>query len=186
MACSGAHCTNHDTGTASCVGHRPACATNRPFTPSTGFGTQGGDIIASDVDALRTKLREELALYNTNFTARSLANISLLQAITWSIGTDADNEHPEDLRQMSIDLLNLGSPQREAGTELGGAPFFLGSPFPSIEDTDWGTGIADLYETIRTDCICNSNCDCNAICACHNDCGCNYSDETIKTDIVYL
>ena len=59
----------------------------------------------------------------------------------------------------------------------------IGSP---VLATDWGTNIANLYEVIRTDCICNANCDCNAICACHNDCGCNYSDETIKTDIVYL
>jgi len=168
MACSGGHCSYHDTGTTTCVGHRPPCATNRYFIPSAEFAVQGGDITAADVEQLRSKLRAELAAYNVNY----LYSYTLYQPSSYVSGQNAEDPHVEELRLMAIQV-------------AGGAPYTDRNGLP-IEDTDWGTGIATLYETIRTNCICNTDCSCNAICACHNDCGCNYSDENVKVDIKYL
>ena len=156
MACSGAHCTNHDTGTTTCVGHRPACAANQLFIPSAGFGVQGGDITAADVEQLRSKLRSEVALYNVNYSARAVATVTLREGSAWSVGTAIDDSDPNNLHLMGVDTPEPPGP---------GTPTMTKNPGDDVLATDWGTNIADLYETIRTDCICNANCDCNAICA---------------------
>jgi hypothetical protein len=168
MACSGAHCTNHDLGTTTCVGHRPSCATNRYLASSGDFGVEGQRLRASDIEDLRSKIRNELSRYNQH----ALYNFTLLVPSTISVTADVDNTHVEGMREMVVDVA--------------GGPLYPDKTGDPIDNDDWAAGIADIYNIIRQDCICNADCSCNAICACHNDCGCNYSDERLKTDIQYL
>lgn len=169
MACSGAHCTNHNTGTTTCSGHRSSCSTNRPLSLSSDFGVEGKRIRASDVNNLRINLRNELARWNQhanyNFTLREGSSITVGKTITED---DVDN-----LNQMAIDV--------KGGTNINKQPGDL------IDDVDWIANIRDLYNDFRNDCICNSDCSCNAVCSCHNDCGCHYtSDKRLKTNIRYM
>jgi len=166
MACTGAHCTNHGTGTTTCVGHRPSCSTNNALSLSTDFATELKKIRASDVEQLRTKIRSELTAYNLHSTN----SYTLLHPTTVVSDSDIDDQTANDLYEMT----------REVD---GGTPILVGTANP-VDEAFWDT-IRDKYNVIRQDCICNSDCSCNNVCVCHNDCGCNYSDRRLKVEIVY-
>lgn len=168
MACAGFHCTNHNTGTTTCVGHRGACATNRPLSVSGDFGVHGARIRASDANNVRANIRNELARWNQH----AWYNFTLRQASGYGVGTVVTDVQVEELRMMVADVKSLSY-----FSDRNGLP---------IENIDWSTGIRSVYDDLRNDCICNTDCSCNAICACHNDCGCNYSDERLKVDIEFL
>lgn len=199
MACSGAHCSFHDTGTATCSGHRAACATNRPLSVSGDFGVDGGRLRASDINNLRVNLRNELARWNLH----SLYNFTLTEPTAYVAGSSEALEQDVDaLHKMAADVINLGvnrpSGQKVYPNTLGpdyallhpaGTPNIDKQANDPIDNEDWAlsvNAIRTLYDDLRNDCICNADCSCNAVCACHNDCGCNYSDERLKTDIEYL
>lgn len=175
MACTGAHCDNHGTGTTTCVEHRGECSTNRPFNPSGEFGVQGATIRASDVDLLRGLIRDELARYNLH----ALYEFPLRQEGGYGSSTTIDNSHINDLEQMTFD--GNGA---EGGVQ--GQPALASYADGAIVDDGNWISLRDKYNLLRQDCICNSDCACNNVCACHNDCGCNYSDERLKTNIKYL
>lgn len=175
MACTGAHCDNHGTGTTTCIEHRAECSTNRPFTASADFGVQGALIRAADVDLLRSLIRDELARYNLHANYE----YTLRQDTAYTNTLAIDNSHINDLEQMTFD--GNGAPGGvQAQPAL--ASYADGA---SVDDLDWAS-LRDKYNLLRQDCICNSDCACNNVCACHNDCGCNYSDERLKTNIQHL
>lgn len=167
MACSGSHCTNHSTGTTTCIQHRPSCATNRTLSLSGDYGVPGHVVRASDIENLRTRIRDEMARWNLH------ANYSyaLRQSGSITSGASIIDDHVENLVAMVNDMNGGGT-----FGDLNGDP---------IEDGHWDH-IRDRYNVIRQNCICNSDCACNNVCACHNDCACNYSDERLKRDIVFV
>lgn len=169
MACSGAHCTNHSTGTTTCSGHRSVCPSNRSLSQSF---TVGESIKKSDLDDLRNKIAAELTTYrahalnygglNTyvNSNSNQGVNISPANAIT-------SKSLPVD-RLESFNAADDGSD----GNNMGSVTF---TPVTGNEIRQSEIQIiVNKYNSIRTDCICNTDCACNAVCTCHNDCGCHY------------
>lgn len=170
MACSGAHCTNHSTGTATCSSHRSGCATNRPLT--YGAPAQGSEVRAVHVEDLRSKIRAEVERYNLNPNY----NIALREPAAISTG----NEITENSLFYNLDLMihgmiggaaNVGTGWSAQGTEVR-----MGSFYQTL---------INEYNSARQNCICNADCSCNNVCSCHNDCGCNYSDMRLKKEIQY-
>lgn len=162
MACSGSHCTNHGTGTASCGGHRTSCSTNRPLTSGVPLSLSGSPAYASSINELKGLMNAELDRYRQHRFFTSLALIG---------SSFAPN-----------------SPISSSGWTSMATTFFNSTPTPSagsaLSDAFW-QGMLAKYNVIRQDCICNTDCACNAVCSCHNNCDCNYSDERLKKDIVY-
>lgn len=185
MACSGSHCSNHGTGTTTCSNHRGSCSTNRPYSPSGNF--TAGSITASDINALRTAIRDEIARYNLHRDH----SITARQSSAYTTSTLVQNEHVNDMETMVYD----GNITRErvgvnyatltaVGTNSGITKSSY-SDGQTILASHWTT-LKSRYDTLRQDCICNSDCSCNLVCACHNDCGCNYSDMRLKNNIKFL
>lgn len=50
----------------------------------------------------------------------------------------------------------------------------------------YSTALQNDSNTVRNECICDYACSCNINCPCNVNCVCNYSDERVKTNIVYL
>jgi hypothetical protein len=185
MACSGAHCTNHGTGTTTCAGHRASCATNRPLVSSS-FATAGQTITAQDIDNLKTLINAEITRYrqHSSFSTatQSSSTISNAQLIV--------NSHINEFSSVVQSINNITEP---VGTSFAvrtnppdlTTPAQTYSKQSTIEDTDW-SGLRDRYNTMRQDCICNADCACNLVCNCHNDCGCNYSDIRLKQNIEFV
>lgn len=167
MACSGAHCTNHGTGTTTCSQHRASCATNRPLSVTADFGVTGRTIRGSDVENLRVNIRAEMSRWNLHANY----NYTLKQAAAVSAGQVMDDTVPEALDNMV--------------KQMNGGTYFTDLNGLLIDDTHWSS-IKNTYNTIRQNCICNADCACNNVCACHNDCACNYSDERLKTNIKFI
>jgi|LWDU01.1.fsa_nt_gi hypothetical protein len=173
MACTGAHCTNHGTGTTTCAGHRSSCPTNRTLSGlSISTGTS---IVASQITHLRSQIRAELARWNQH----NWYNFTITEPYAYGSSTIVTDDHVENLMAMvvlpygSADIGGLVYPRREVDGL-------------TIQDTDWDNvaeSVVVKYNIIRQNCICNSDCSCNAVCSCHNDCGCNYSDPRLKTEI---
>jgi len=164
MACSPHYCNYHSTGTTTCSGHRPACGTNRVINWSD--AVQGGPIYASQVEELRVAIINEAwrwkshAWYAGNpvYDPGVVGAGGVVQANTFNL--------------LNTDLAYIyGSITGVAGGGI-------------IDDWNWDSLIA-YYNAARQNCICNSDCSCNAVCACYGDCGCNYSDERLKTNIVF-
>jgi hypothetical protein len=194
MAQPSNHCTNHGTGTEGCAGHRASCAANRAITFTS--ATQNGLIRASDVNTLRTSIRDELARYHLH---RSFppSSVPLRQGTAYVGGvTRIDNTHINELELMVQQTINVTEPsavRQNPRTE----------PDPLIDPPDattaansyadnakiffthWST-LNDKYNLMRQDCICNADCACNLVCNCHNNCGCNYSDERLKENIEFV
>jgi len=45
--------------------------------------------------------------------------------------------------------------------------------------------LVDIYNSVKNNCLCDSDCGCNLVCACNNDCNCHYSDKRLKENIKY-
>ena len=166
MACAPHTCTNHDTGTTTCFGHRASCPTNRPATLSVNYGVVDGAVLASDINNLRVNIRDELARWDIRFPGK----------IYYQAAAYIANTTPIQAQQVS-ELDNM------VGQVTGGNTVNIaGDP---IDAAHWAA-LLGRYDTMRTNCICNADCSCNAICACYGNCGCNYSDERLKEDIVWL
>jgi len=188
MACSGANCNQHGTGTTTCSGHRASCSTNRTLGVSGEFASTSGRILASDVNNLRENIRAEVARYNLH---RSF-NVADRQPGGYTAGaTLIDNGHINDFELMAQQVNNVNEPvgtnyavlTDPADFNTAANQYQAGAP---ISVTHWTT-IRDKYNTMRTDCICNADCSCNLVCACHNDCGCNYSsDSRLKQKVKYF
>lgn len=205
MACSGAHCTNHSTGTAGCVGHRPQNSSVSPIVGAVGVGNK---VNASEIEALRNAIRIEIArwqqhtlyysgvtsnpYYNTINTQSSAVGQKIDEIV--SLPTlDADDES----------MLVVGGPGSPGASTFGNPSAYPPAATvalapdvsPALTPYDFNEGspirmsdyqnILNNYNNLRADCICNSDCNCNAVCACHNNCGCNYSDMRLKMEIVY-
>jgi len=143
-----------------CVGHRTPCPANRPFT-----GTVGSTITASQVEALRSTIALEVAVWKNHrfHTSAPIYSTSVAR------GSVADDGMWNQLERM----VHLGA----AGhVEVPGDP---------ISITDNFTRLRNDYESLRVNCICNTDCGCNTVCACNQDCGCNYSDMRLKMEIQY-
>lgn len=176
MACSGAHCTSHSTGTDTCSGHRAACSTNRPVTVSAGFGILGNTISNSDVAALKAAIDAEVARYRQH---AKFTSFSASSAVVGS-GVPIATTHVNNFEAVVKNINDVSDGGSSAGTIL--AQYTVGN---SINATNW-SGLKAKYDIMRQDCICNSDCSCNAVCTCHNDCGCNYSDKRLKENIKFL
>ena len=164
MACSGAHCSYHGTGTTTCSFHRGSCPTNRTFAPSGDFGVQGGIIRASDIELLRQNIRAEIQTYNLHANYE----FPLSEASAISSGQAIDNVQINNFEKMTFDGNGASGgvqPQPDQSSYADGS---------LIDDGNWSS-LLQKYNFLRQDCICNSDCACNLVCACHNDCGCNYS-----------
>lgn len=185
MACSGGHCSYHDTGTTTCSGHRTSCSTNRAISLSAEFADENtGRILATDVETLRANIRNEVDRWNLH----PAYNVSLQVPGGIATSDDITDETVEGLRKMLADLTAVPPyvDDNDPGSDPATISEFTDKDQQPIDDQDWAAGIYDVYEQIRQNCICNADCSCNAVCACHNDCGCNYSDQRLKTDIEYL
>ncbi len=166
MACSGAHCTNHGTGTTTCASHRGTCSTNRPQSLSGEFASSSGRVLASDINNLRQNIRDELARWDDKY-----GPYTYYQAAAYVAGvTNIEDTHADELDNMIGQILGGASDYPDGGT---------------ITTGHW-SNISSRYTTMRQACICNSDCACNLVCACHNDCGCNYSDERLKENIEFM
>ena len=169
MACSGAHCTNHGTGTSTCSGHRAGCSTNR--TLSTVASGRGTILKESHIDHLRGQIRAEVSRWNSH----RWYNVPLYESNGRSVGTSvSDNDMLYNLDRMIHGIMgggiNIWSSYTDRGDQV------IHSYYQTL---------VNEYNVARRNCICNSDCACNNVCACHNDCGCNYSDRRLKKEIVY-
>lgn len=165
MACSGSHCTNHGTGTTTCVAHRGVCSTNRPFSVSGEAGSTSGRIRADDINNVRTTIRDELARWDEKY-----GPYNYLQGTAYNSSTLVDNVHINELDNMIAQIIGGWTQYAQDAT---------------ITALQW-TNLAARYDQMRQACICNTDCACNLVCACHNDCGCNYSDERLKENIEFV
>lgn len=166
MACSGAYCNNHGTGTTTCASHRGACSTNRAPSLSGEFGSSSGRIRADDINNLRVNIRDELARWDDKY-----GPYTYYQAAAYVAGaTIVDDTHADELDNMIGQIVGGASDYPQGGT---------------ITTGNW-VNIRNRYDVMRQACICNSDCACNLVCACHNDCGCNYSDERLKENIEFI
>lgn len=151
------HCTNHGTGTSTCVGHRSSCSTNRTLSGlSISTGTS---IVASQITHLRSQIRDELTRYNQH----RFWSGTLREASAYGSSTTITDTHVENLMTMVSYLHGSSGHSNKDGL--------------TIQDTDWNNvaqSVVVKYNIIRQNCICNSDCSCNNVCSCHNDCGCNY------------
>lgn len=151
MACSGSHCTNHGTGTASCTGHRTSCGTNRVLPASVPASISGQPIYADQITTLKTYMNAELDRYRQHRYFASMGTIT--------------------------STFTKNGPISAAGWAELGTKFFSTGGMPSsgspLNGSFW-TALISKYNQIRQDCICNTDCACNLVCSCHNDCGCHY------------
>lgn len=166
MACVD-HQPNLDLGTTTCAGHRGACASNR--VPDLGTDVPNGGIIyASDIEDLRTNIRAEIDSWN----AHALYNYTKRQAGAIAKGAAIADDHFNNLRSM-VNEMNGSSISAVNSTTL-------------IRDDNQWDDILSNYNTIRQNCICNTDCSCNTICSCYGDCGCNYSDKRLKENVEFI
>lgn len=193
MACSGGHCTLHNNaGTIAslnaCGAHRPVCSTNNAlYTLSSGVST-GLQIKASDVEALRTRIRSEIDKFRAHAYYSTAVLPSFIAADT-KITTSQTRQMPDAIDDLSprIDsyvyqaantVSSADNSPRSADDPSGGGNAYVrnwgNAKSGSIIRTSHIQLIYNMYQTIRQDCICNSDCDCNAVCNCHNNCGCHY------------
>jgi hypothetical protein len=185
MACTGTHCSEHGTGTTTCVGHRASCATNNAFN-SASFATLGQTITVADILALKTAINLEVVEYkkHTSFSSVSSSGSTISNAQL------IDNAHINDFSSVIQSVNNVTEPVGSDYAVLTNDPDLTTAAQTYtqgalIEDTDW-SGLKSKYDIMRQDCICNSDCACNLVCSCHNDCGCNYSDIRLKENVEYI
>lgn len=180
----GAHCSQHGTGTTTCSGHRASCSTNRALSFQS--LASSGKITATDINALRISIRDEIARYNLH---RSFS-VTARQSTAYTTSTLVDNAHINDMEIMAQTVNNISEPVGGSYAVFTTVP--NGTQLPNsyanasqIEYAHWGALLAK-YNLMRQDCICNADCACNLVCNCHNDCGCNYSDCRLKENVQYI
>lgn len=196
MACSGSHCSYHNTGWSHCAGHR------QPNTPSGAALTapaKGQKITQAYIDNVRNQIRIELERWKQHgeyYTA--VVNPTPLNAGV-ARGAKAENETINLYYQKINEVDNKGAIGHAVTNPPSSDLRFIGGPaddvVPSLADLAYGNGaliraddlvaLINHYNAIRMDCICHADCYCNNVCACHNDCGCNYSDKRLKREIEY-
>lgn len=154
-------CSNHNTGTTTCSGHRPSCAANNPLPGSIPTVILGNSLAADQINGLKAYMNSELDRYRQHASFRTLPLIT--SAFT---------------RNAPIDAASWAS----LGSVFFSVPSLPASGSP-LDDAFW-TALLTKYNQIRQDCICNADCSCNAVCACYGDC-CDYSDERLKQEITY-
>lgn len=190
MACSGAHCTNHSTGTTTCSGHRPA---NSSVSPVVSAPTQGQIVTAAKINELRNAIITEINRWNDHAHYTSVSSNANWTNVNNNIsqGVIIDDDATIDTEDDA--LVFVGGPgapgtyNYTTATSPDVVPPLtnnLFSPGVAISPSSYST-ILSSYNTLKADCICNTDCACNAVCACHNDCGCNYSDLRLKMEIIY-
>ena len=167
MACNG-QCIGHNAclvyGCDST--HRPACAANRPISIS---GVAAGALIrAADIETLRTNTVNEITQWNNHVSYQ----FSIRSNSAFSAGEVIDDAKTNNL------ILDLN------GTGHGSAGVVsVGSV---ITASKIASEMLSLYNSLRTDCICNSYMNVYSSCSCNSNycAGCNgYSDNRLKTEI---
>jgi hypothetical protein len=128
----------------------------------------GHTIDAADLELLRSNTINEINRWNLNhkynFSKTATAGISAGAIIK-----------ANDFNKLINDLNQTGH-----GTT---GRVSVGSV---IYATKLASNMMDIYNSFRTDCVCNSDCGNHSVCSCHNDCGCNYSDRRLKINITKL
>jgi len=145
-------CTNHNTGTTTCVGPRGSCGSNRTLS---WYATEGNAITATTIDELRYKIRDEVYTWNQH----AWYETGLTEAAGIPAGAAIQNETFNNLDNM-------------VGYIYGG--YVQDMYDGSLIDNLYWDQLIDRYNVIRQNCICNSDCACNAVCACYGDC-CHYA-----------
>lgn len=196
MPCAAAHCNSHGTGAASCAGHRAACPSNQELStaqlPTTGNNrfAQYGKVTAAHINELKNKVDTEVRRVNEWLSANPT------RAAGPIIGRRLDTNSTPNLSPGDKIKASEYNSVAESINDIAGVRFpisgnlnsitsyttnrtnFAAEDLESVGDKivfsgDWAE-LANKYNMVRTDCICNADCACNAVCACHNDCGCNY------------
>jgi hypothetical protein len=125
-------------------------------------------IKASDIELLRANTVAELNRWNLNahynFAIRSRTGFGTGEVISAA-----------KTNNLILDL--NGTRHGSTGTVTAGSV---------IAASKLAASMLSIYNSLRTDCICNADCGPHSTCACNNDCGCNYSDERLKENITYL
>lgn len=190
MACSGAHCTNHSTGTTTCAGHRPQSS---PTGPAVAAPAVGVVVTAAKINELRSAIVTEVSRWTWHGGYVGVVANGNWTTVTSNIavGTVVDDDSTVDSQEDSLIYVGAswapgyalrGNPAtRDVNPALANVAFTQGV---DVTVANYNTILA-RYNALRMDCICNSDCACNAVCACHNNCGCNYSDKRLKMEIFY-
>lgn len=165
MACSGGHCTSNCYSNQ-CVYNRASCSSNRIITLSN--VTSGNVIKAADIELLRANTINEIDRWNQNHKY----DFQKSSSVPFGSGELIDTSK---VNKLILDLNN---------TNHGTTPTI--SEGQIIKATDLANSMLSLYNSLRTDCICNSDCGAHAVCTCHGNCGCNYSDINLKVNIQYI
>ena len=165
MACSGSHCSNNCYSNT-CTNNRPSCSSNRVVTLSN--VSVGHIIKAADLELLRSNTIDEINRWNQNHTY----NFSK----TATTGISAGNTiKANDFNKLINDLSGTG--HGSTGGVSSGSVIYA---------SKLASDMMSLYDSLRTDCVCNSDCGDHSVCSCHGNCGCNYSDERLKIEIKEL
>ena len=143
-----------------CSGHIATCTNSYAFG-STTTGTQIDD---GHMDQLQ-------AAVNGAYTRRGMSTP------TWT-GFPVSAGDIITAARYTVVKTNINALQGGLVTEV----FTAGNIIYGSESTALQTDT----NTVRNACICDYNCTCNINCSCNVNCVCDYSDERVKTNIVYL
>jgi len=152
--CTPSHCTSNCT-TDSCSYNRASCASNRVVALSN--ATAGNIINASDLELLRANTINEIARWNQN------GNYNFSTTATAGIAV-GDTVYANDFNKLIVDLNGTG--HGSTGAVSAGSIVYA---------SKLASDMLALYNSLRTDCICNSDCGGHSVCTCHGNCGCNYA-----------
>lgn len=160
-----------------CASHRTGCSTNSPIT--WWDGDLNAEIItASEINDLRLKIRAEVSRRNGNENY----NILLRESSAYGTSTLVTDDQYNNLDQMITDMGVANNQENWDGYVI--EDYTTLSEAYTINDGEWDSLISK-YNTIRLQCICNTDCACNIDCSCNTNCICNYSDERLKDEIEY-
>ena len=164
--CSGAHCGSHCTSNY-CSYHRPSCGSNRVVTLSN--VSAGHTIKAADLELLRVHTINEISRWNQNH------RYNFSKTATAGIGAGGIIR-ANDFNKLINDLNGTGH-GTTGGVSVGSI----------IYASKLASNMLAIYNSLRTDCVCNSDCGSHSVCSCHGNCGCNYSsDMRLKIEIKEL
>lgn len=164
MACTPTNCTNNCYSNV-CTNNRASCASNRIVSLSN---VVAGNIIGADIEILRSATFDELTRWNLNPTF-NFPKTAVNPQVSGNLITALE------FNKLINDLSSTGH-----GTTANVSAGAI------ITASKLASDMLTLYNSLRTDCVCNSDCGANSICACHGNCGCNYSDERLKINIEYI
>lgn len=180
MACDGVHCTNQCLSnvcnyTAGVVGYDYTGPGGEPFPDS-----QGDRIYDENLLKLGNSINDERARRNAHTLYPSYSPFSF-DVITGSEDDPPDGgdlifgdtngfaEMMEDMKTAINEISSVVTYTTTPGNPL---------PWTSIRQA------RNKINTLKAECLCDTNCGENITCGCDNDCGTNYySDERLKRDI---